>query len=184
MTNKILFLTLMTLSISLYSVSRLEIAVSVGYTSINFDSLLEKDEGSGTTLDDWDQFTYGASAQYYFYQKERLLFGAELQLQHLYSYSVLVPGFSSASTRYYSVNVVSMSPIMRYVIWDETSVDFGPVLMIDYDDNVDLGLFVAFSHFLVLSETTIIPLKLRLDIRGGTETSVPITISSGVVLAL
>ena len=88
------FLIFIVCSLSLFSINRLEVTVGIGYTAIDFDSLLEKDEGSGTSLDDWDQFAYGVSGQYYFYKSDILLFGTELQLQHMYSYSVLVPSSS------------------------------------------------------------------------------------------
>lgn len=178
------FLIFIVCSLSLFSINRLEVTVGIGYTAIDFDSLLEKDEGSGTSLDDWDQFAYGVSGQYYFYKSDILLFGTELQLQHMYSYSVLVPSSSYLYNRYYTVNVLSLSPIVRYIIKDETTIDFGPVLTIDFSENIGAGVFVAYSHFFILSEEIIIPLKIRLDIRSGTEVSFPIIISSGMVIAL
>lgn len=162
----------------LHSNNYIEVTIGAGYTAIDLDSLVEKDENEGSSLTDWDQFSYGVSGQYYFYSLGSIQLGAELMFLHMYWYSVKVPYGSQPIYRDYSVNRFSIAPIVRFNIGKHSSIDLGPVAQ--FSDSLDMGFFASFNYFLDIFNTVEIPIKLRVDIRDGLVTSVPLTLSTGI----
>lgn len=68
----------------IYSQSSIEFTLGAGFTAIDIEGLVEKDEIGGAVAPDWGQASYGLSAQYFMEPKGNVSFGAELMYQYLY----------------------------------------------------------------------------------------------------
>lgn len=173
-------LILLFISFIVISADEVEITIGAGYTAIDLDSLVEKDEIAGTSVEDWDQFNYGISVQYYFFKTGSIHVGSEILYQHLYWYSVRVP--TVPYPREYSVDQVSLSIITRFDVKKNSAIDVGPVFT--FANETELGFFTAFNYFLTNFDFAEIPIKLRIDVRNGKEVYFPISLSTGVLFEM
>lgn len=173
-----LIIILFLLSLLIYSADHIEITLGAGYTFIDIDRLVEKEEAEGTSVTDWDQLNYGINLQYYFYDVSFLHLGAEIDYQHLYWYSVKIPYGSQFISREYSVDSLSISTVVRFDTGLNSTIDIGPVFT--YYNGPNLGFFASINYFFSIFESMDIPIKLRFDIRDGKEIYYLVSLNSGV----
>ncbi len=160
-----------------YAQNQLDITIGAGYTAIDIEALVEEDEVSGTVATDWDQFTAGLSAQYFFLSTTSFQFGVEAMYHYLYWYSVRVPFGSQDINREYTITTFRITPIFRF--GSETfAFDVGPE--INFSDGTEIGLMLSANRYIPINDKIDIPIKGRLDIINGIVVTVPITLHAGV----
>ncbi len=176
----ILFFSLFSF-ISCYSQNSVDLTLGTGYTLIDLDKLVEKDEVAGTRLEDWNQLNVGFSAQYFFTSLGELQFGLEAMYQHLYWYRVIVPFGSTPIDREYTVTTFRITPVFR-TGGDEMTFDFGPTL--NFNDGLEIGAMASANKYFPLSDNLDLPVKLRVDFISGKVLILPISLHAGVRLRL
>ncbi|MEQ9403381.1 MAG: hypothetical protein RIM99_07350 [Cyclobacteriaceae bacterium] len=161
--------------------NQLDITIGAGYTAVDLDALIEKDEVSGTSLLDWDQFNIGFSAQYFFLATNSFQLGAEIMYQHQYWYRVLVPFGSTPIDREYTVTTTRITPVFRFGEGN-FAFDVGPEF--NFSDGLQLGLMLSANQYIPINDKIDIPVKGRIDIINGIVLTVPISINTGVRIKL
>jgi len=164
-----------------YSQNQLDVTLGAGYTFIDIETLVEEDEISGSSATDWDQFSAGLSAQYFFLATNSFQFGIEAMYQHLYWYSVRVPFGITPITREYTITTFRITPILRFGEGN-FAFDIGPEF--NFGDELQLGLMVSANKYIPINDKIDIPIKGRLDVINGVVLTVPFTIHSGVRIKL
>lgn len=164
------------------SQSSVEFTLGAGATVVDVESLVEKDEITGTVAQDWEVTNVGISGQYFFTTFGNIAFGGELMYQYLYWYSVLVPYTPSPIYREYSVTAFRITPIFRFGGNKAFNFDLGPEF--NFSDGLSIGLLASANYNIPISETIDIPLKLRMDILSQTVLTIPISINAGVRVKL
>ncbi|MEQ8416252.1 MAG: hypothetical protein RIB71_17360 [Imperialibacter sp.] len=172
----LLFATI--LSFSCMAQNTFEVSAAAGYTAVDLDALVEKDEVSGSYVTDWNQLSAGIGVQYFYAASENIGYGAELMYHHLYWYSVRIPFGTQVIYRDYSVTAFRITPIVRFGINSAVSIDIGPEL--NFSDGLEVGLMLAGGYNISLSDRLTVPLKLRLDIMNSTVITLPVTINAGL----
>ncbi|WP_420315923.1 hypothetical protein [Ekhidna sp.] len=176
----IFLLTVLTITGS-YSQQQLDITLGAGYTAIDLDKVVEKDEVSGTRLEDWDQANFGISAQYFFTSFGEVQFGLEAMYQHLYWYRVIVPFGSTPIDREYTITAGRISGIFRFGS-ENASFDLGPTL--NFNNGTQLGLMLSGNKYFPIADNIDIPLKLRIDVIDGIVVYAPISLNTGIRVRL
>ncbi len=177
MKRTLTFLSGLFLVLFSFSQNQLDVTIGAGYTAIDIESLVEEDEISGTVATDWDQFTIGLSAQYFFLNTSSFQFGVEAMYHHLYWYSVRVPFGSQDINREYTVTAFRITPIFRFGK-ENFAFDVGPEL--NFNDGTEIGLMLSANQYFPINDKIDIPVKARLDIINGIVITVPITLHAGV----
>lgn len=161
-----------------FSQKSVEFTVGAGATVIDIESLVEKDEVTGTFATDWRTLNFGISGQYFFASKGNFSFGAELMYQYLYWYSVSVPYSSQTIYREYSVSAIKITPLFRYGVNSAFTFDIGPEF--NFMDGLNLGLLMSANYYIPVSDKIDIPLKVRLDIISSIVMTLPISLNAGI----
>lgn len=154
-----------------------DFTLGVGYTQVDLDKLIEKDEVSGTRLEDWNQLNVGFSAQYFFTSIGELQFGVEAAYQHLYWYRVIVPFGSTPIDREYTITTTRIAPLLRAGS-EEMAFDFGPTF--NFNDGLEIGAMVSANKYFELSDNLDLPVKLRVDFINGIVLIMPISLHAGI----
>jgi hypothetical protein len=175
---KIILIAILISPFFAFSQKSVELAAAAGYTFVDVENLVEKDEISGSSATDWDSFSYGFGAQVFLFSLKNMAFGAELMYHRLFWYSVAVPYGNSTIYRTYYVNSTRLTPILRIGATDKFSADIGPEF--NFMDGFAIGLMVSSNYSIAINEKLEIPLKLRLDMIGGTVLYLPITFNAGI----
>lgn len=161
-----------------YAQKQLDITVGAGYTLIDIEKLVEEDEVSGSSANDWDQFSIGLSAQYFFLETSSFTLGAEAMYQHLYWYEARIPFGSTPFNREYTVTAFRLTPIARFGS-EGFAFDVGPTFNIN--NGFELGVMMSGNYYIAVTDNVDIPIKFRLDaINGSVVPYAPITIHTGV----
>ena len=160
----------------------LEFTLGAGYTAVNIETLVDKDEVSGTTAEDWGQASYGISAQYFLEPIGSVAFGGELMYQYLYWYNVRVPYGTQPIRREYSVDAIKITPIARFSAGENFSFDVGPT--INVSDETNIGIMTSANYNIFVSDNMDIPVKFRIDFIGKKVAVIPISLNIGIRLIL
>lgn len=165
-----------------FSQNSVEFTLGAGNTIVDVESLVEKDEVSGTIASDWGTMNYGFSGQFIFASGGKLNFGGELMYQYMYWYSVQVPYGSQTIYREYSVSTARITPFLRFGGDGAFSFDIGPEL--NFMDGVVLGLMLSANYAIPVSDNIDIPLKLRVDVMNNIVMTMPISLNAGIRIKL
>ncbi|WP_436515792.1 hypothetical protein [Ekhidna sp. To15] len=160
-----------------YSQQTADFTIGPGYTLVDLDKLIEKDEIAGTRLEDWNQFSIGFSAQYFFTSLGEFQFGAEVMYQHLYWYRVIVPFGSTPIDREYTVTTFRLTPLFR-VGEEDMNFDFGPTL--NFNDGLEIGAMISGNKYFPLSDNIDLPIKIRVDLINSIVLVVPVSVHTGI----
>ena len=155
----------------------IELSGSAGYTLINIEEVVVKDEVRGTTANDWSYVNWGIGAQYFYMTKVRIGIGAEVMYQHLYWYEVHVPYGSYGFYRSYDVGATRVATIVRFFADSIVSLDLGPELNVM--DGVHPGAMISANLNIPVTKHFQIPFKVRADIFKNIEPLIPLSLSLG-----
>ncbi len=169
------------ISFSGYTQKNTEFTIGAGYTLVDLDKVVEKDEVTGTRLEDWDQFSIGFSAQYFFTTLGNFEFGLEAMYQHLYWYRVIVPFGSTNIDREYTVTTFRITPLFR-MGEENINVDIGPTL--NFNDGLEIGAMISGNKYFPISDNIDIPVKVRLDFMNSIVLVAPVSIHAGIRMEL
>lgn len=175
---KIILIVILIFPIFAFSQKSVEFTAAAGYTFVDVENLVDKDEIAGSWATDWDNFSYGFGAQVFLFSVKNMTFGAELMYHRLFWYSVAVPYGYETIYRTYYVNSTRLTPILRIGANNKFSADIGPEF--NFMDGMAIGLMVSSNYSISISEKLEVPLKLRLDLIGGTVLYLPITFNAGI----
>lgn len=184
----VLFLCTMLFSMS-YSQVQVEITLGGGATIVDIEDLVDKDEVTGTTAEDWGQFSFGISGQVFYTSIGKIRIGTELMYQNLYWYEVQIPYGTQALYREYDISVFKLSQIFRFEIDEVFSIDVGPEINFN-DDGTMFGVLCSGNYFIEINEKIDIPIKLRAEVmsselwNGDNIIIAPVTINAGIRLKL
>lgn len=160
----------------------IEFTLGAGYTAIDIEGLVEKDEISGTTTLDWGQANYGISTQYFLDPMGNISFGAELMYQYLYWYNVRVPFGSQPIRREYTVDAIKVTPMVRFGAGSVFSFDLGPEF--NFSDGTEVGLMMSANYNIPISDNVEVPIKFRLDVINKIVVTAPISLNAGIRIML
>ena len=184
----VLFLCTMLFSLS-YSQVQVEITLGGGATIVDIEDLVDKDEVTGTTAEDWGQVSFGISGQVFYTSIGKIRIGTELMYQNLYWYEVEIPYGTQTLYRDYDISAFKLAQIFRYEIDESFCVDVGPEINFN-DDGTMFGALCSVNYFIKINEKIDIPIKLRgefmsLELWKGDKIIVaPVTINAGIRLKL
>ena len=156
----------------------LDLTLGVGYTGVDIEGLVEKDEVTGTVATDWGQLNIGVSGQYILNSDRTLSYGAELMYHYLYWYSVRIPYGSSNIYRDYSVGAFRITPMIRYSPGHTFALDFGPEF--NFSGGFIFGVLLSANYYIPISDNLSVPLKFRLDFLFDQVITVPVSLNAGV----
>ena len=163
-----------------YNQNSVEVTVQFGYTPVDVEEIVEKDEIRGTEAEDWGQGNGGISAQISFGVAENIGLGFEFNFHHLYWYSVHVPYGQYGLYREYSINTVKLIPFIRLGMESPFSLDIGPELNF-IDGDAEIGLLFSANYYIGLTEKIDLPLKIRFEvIKYYLQTLFPISMHAGL----
>ncbi len=178
MKNKLCILLLTILPSIGFSQKSAEVTVGIGYSAVDIEGIVEKDEIAHTEATDWGQFNGGVSGQFFLPVTGNIGFGAELMYQHLFWYSIRAPYGSYDIYREYSINTFKITPIVRLGINSAVSFDIGPELNFLY--GLKFGALASACYSISISDKIEIPVKLRMEIINYIEPIFPISLHAGI----
>ena len=178
MKTKLCILLLTILSSIGYSQKSAEITLGIGFSAVDVEGIVDKDEIANTEATDWGQFNGGVSGQFFIPLTGNIGFGAELMFQHLFWYSIRAPYGYYDIYREYSINAFKISPLVRIGTTSAVSFDIGPEFNFLY--GLKLGAMASACYSISVSEKIEIPVKLRMEIIDYIEPIFPISLHAGI----
>lgn len=174
------FFTLITVFsfFAIHAQSRFGFDLSIGATAVNLDNLVEKDEVSGTFVNDWDVFSSGVSLYYTYPVSGSIGIGAEFMYQYLYWYQVKVPFGFQVITREYDVDLYRFTPFLQLGNEKAFSLNIGPEL--NFINGVKAGLLLHGKYELRINDKIQLPVGLRLDLMNNIVLTAPVSFTLGV----
>lgn len=163
---------------AIHAQSKFGFDLSAGATAMNLDNLVEKDEVSGTFVNDWDVFSSGVSFYYTHPISGTVGIGAEFMYHYLYWYQVEVPFGSQVITREYDVDLYRFTPILQFGNDKPLILNIGPEL--NFINGVKVGLLLHGKYELKINDKIQLPVGLRLDLMNNIVITAPVTFTLGV----